>query len=112
AAIARRRPDGWESRGWWTLEANLCVRTVDESLIAVPHYVFAEMETKEGVRLLNGADTVFCTSRTKFAILGRENCDDRRYRSAAFVETVAPEDGKLVYEFFDRAFGPPEKDQP
>jgi uncharacterized membrane protein len=111
AAMARRRPDGWESRGWWTLEAGLCVRTVDESLIATPHYVFAEMETPQGVRHLNGAETIFCTSRAKFAVLGRENCDSRRYRQAKFVETTVPEDGKLVYEFFERAFGPPQKKQ-
>jgi len=112
AAIARRSTTGWESRGWWTLEANLCVRTVDESLIAAPHYVFAEMETPAGVRHLSGAETAFCTSRSKFAILGREDCETRRFRQASFVETAVPEDGKLVYEFFDRAFGPPTKKQP
>jgi uncharacterized membrane protein len=94
------------------MDAGLCVRTVDQSLIAAPHYVFAEMETPQGPRLLNGAETIFCTARSKFAILGRENCDGRRYRQAKFVETAAPEDGKLVYEFFDRAFGPPQKQQP
>ena len=112
AAIARRRPDGWESRGWWTLDAGLCARTVDESLIAAPHYVYAEMETPQGLRVLNGAETVFCTARSKFAILGREDCDARRYRQATFVETAVPEDGKLVYEFFDRAFGAPPRKQP
>jgi uncharacterized membrane protein len=109
AAIARRRPDGWESRGWWTLEAGLCVRTVDESLIAAPHYVFAEMETPQGIRHLTGAETIFCTSRSKFAILGREDCESRRFRQATFVETAVPEDGKLVYEFFDRAFAAPKQ---
>lgn len=112
AAIARRRPDGWESRGWWTLDAGLCVRTVDESLIAAPHYVFAEMETPQGMRYLTGAETVFCTSRSKFAILGREDCEARRFRQATFVETAVPEDGKLVYEFFDRAFAAPKQKQP
>ncbi len=111
-AIARRRPDGWESRGWWTLDAGLCVRTVDESLIAAPHYVFAEMTLPQGKRSLTGAETVFCTARSKFAILGRENCDARHFRQEKFVETAAPEDGKLVYEFFDRAFGPPVRPAP
>jgi uncharacterized membrane protein len=109
AAIARRRPDGWESRGWWTLEASACVRTVDESLIATPHYVYAEMESPNGPRHLNGANTPFCTARSKFAIIGRENCDARKFHQANFVETIVPEDGKLVYEFFDRNFGPPER---
>ncbi len=112
AAMARFRPDGLESRGWWTIEANLCVRTVDESLITAPHYVFAEMATPQGVRLLKGAATKFCTSRAQFAILGNENCEQRRYRSEKFVETAAPEEGKLVYEFFDSAFAPPVRPQP
>jgi len=112
AAMARFRPDGLESRGWWTIEANLCVRTVDESLITAPHYVFAEMATPQGVRLLKGAATKFCTSRAQFAILGNENCEQRRYRSEKFVETAAPEEGKLVYEFFDSAFAAPGRPQP
>jgi uncharacterized membrane protein len=112
AAIARRRPDGWESRGWWELAAQTCVRTIDESLIAAPHYVFGEIETQQGVRPLNGAETIFCTARSKFAILGREDCTKRRFRQASFLETAIPEDGKLVYEFFERNFGPPQKKQP
>lgn len=109
AAIARRRSEDWESRGWWSLEANQCVRTVDESLISTPHYVYGEMETAQGVRRLAGATAVFCTSaRSVFAIVGREKCKDRQYRDSTFAETTSPEDGKLVYEFFDRNFGPPQ----
>jgi len=105
AAMARSRPDGLESRGWWVLDANQCVRAVDESLITAPHYVFAEMSTDDGIRTLKGAATVFCTARSQFAILGNENCEARRYRPEKFVETAPPEDGKLVYQFFDSAFG-------
>lgn len=107
AAMARSRPDGLESRGWWVIDANQCVRAVDESLITAPHYVFAEMATPEGIRTLKGAASVFCTSRAQFAILGNENCERRRYRPEKFVETAPPEDGKLVYEFFDSAFTDP-----
>jgi uncharacterized membrane protein len=110
AAIARRNSEGWESRGWWIIDAGLCVRTVDESLITAPHYVFAEMDTPQGQRHLTGAETPFCTtSRSKFAILGNQNCEQRRFRQASFVETAVPEDGKLVYEFFDRGFGQPQR---
>ncbi|MEZ6031254.1 MAG: DUF1036 domain-containing protein [Hyphomonadaceae bacterium] len=108
AAMARSRPDGLESRGWWLIDANQCVRAVDESLITAPHYVFAEMSTPDGVRTLAGASTVFCTSRSQFAILGNDNCEGRRYRPEKFVETAPPEDGKLVYEFFDSAFTKPQ----
>ncbi|MEZ5936728.1 MAG: DUF1036 domain-containing protein [Hyphomonadaceae bacterium] len=107
AAIARRRPEEWESRGWWTLEAGACARTVDDMLIATPHYVYAEMLSPQGTRKLKGAQTVFCISRSRFAILGRKDCAARRYRQAEFMETPIPEDGKLVFEFFDRSFGAP-----
>jgi uncharacterized membrane protein len=107
AAMARSRPDGLESRGWWLIDANLCVRAVDESLITAPHYVFAEMATNQGIRRLKNAATVFCTSRAQFAILGNQNCEQRRYRPEKFIETTPPEEGKLVYEFFESAFGPP-----
>jgi uncharacterized membrane protein len=108
-AIARRRSEGWESRGWWSLNAGDCVRTVDEALISTPHYVYAEMETVQGNRLLIGAQAIFCTSaRSVFAIVGRERCAERQYRDSAFIETATPEDGKLVYEFFDRSFGVPQ----
>jgi hypothetical protein len=42
----------------------------------------------------------------------REDCTKRRFRQASFLETAIPEDGKLVYEFFERNFGPPQKKQP
>jgi uncharacterized membrane protein len=108
--MARSRPDGLESRGWWLIDANLCVRAVDESLITAPHYVFAEMQTDDGIRRLKNASTVFCTSRAQFAILGNQNCELRRYRQEKFIETTPPEEGKLVYEFFESAFGPPQAD--
>lgn len=108
AAMARSRPDGLESRGWWLIDANQCVRAVDESLITAPHYVFAEMSTPDGIRTLAGASTVFCTSRSQFAILGNNDCEGRRYRPEKFMETAPPEDGKLVYQFFDSAFTRPQ----
>lgn len=112
AAIGRQNAEGWQSRGWWFLDPGLCVRAVDESLITTPHYVYAEMDTPQGIRYLNAGDTPFCTSRSKFAILGRENCEARRFRKANFTPTVVPEDGKLVYEFFDRGFGNPQRQKP
>jgi uncharacterized membrane protein len=74
------------------------------------HFVFGEMEGEEGEgkrRLIRGADT-FCVARSKFAISGRENCGSSAYRAALFASTSVPVDRKLVYEFFDRDFGPPD----
>ena len=108
AAIGRRRGDGWESRGWWPIEAGTCARAIDDSLIATPHYIYAEMETPQGVRTLAEAEAIFCIARSKFAVIGRENCEVRAYREADFLETEKPEDGKLIVEFFERDFAPVE----
>lgn len=106
AAIGRRRAEGWESRGWWMLEAQGCARVIDEPLLQTQHYVYAEMDAEggEGYRTLSNAADEFCVSRSKFAIVGRENCESYAHRTASFRSTDIPADGKLVYEFFERNF--------
>ena len=107
SAIGVRNGDGWESRGWWQLEAGGCARVIDEPLLQTEHFVFGEMEGEEGegTRLLvRGTDT-FCIARSKFAISGRENCGVSAYKPALFASTSVPVDRKLVFEFFERDFG-------
>ena len=106
AAIGRRRAEGWESRGWWQLEGQGCARVIDEPLLQTPHYVYAEMDNPEGegYYILKDANDRFCVARSKFAIVGKESCEASAYRSVNFSATPIPEDGKLVYEFFDRSF--------
>lgn len=104
AAIARRKGEGWESRGWWQLESGGCARAIDDALLNAPHFVFAEMETDDGTRRLKGASDLFCVSRGRFAITGREDCEASAYRTVEFKGTVPAADGKLTYEFFERDF--------
>jgi len=109
SAIGRRNGEGWESRGWWLLEAGGCARVIDEPLLQTEHFVFGEMEgvDGEGPRyLVRGADT-FCVARSRFVVSGREDCGASAYRTALFASTPVPVDRKLVYEFFERDFGPP-----
>jgi len=104
-AIARQRGDAWESRGWWRLEASGCARVIDMPLNQRDFYVYGEMEQDDGrVRTLKQAADPFCVARSKFAITGRENCESSAYRTALFAKTAAPEDQKLVFEFFERDF--------
>lgn len=109
AAIARKRAtEGWESRGWWQIEAGGCARAIDEELLLTQHFIYGEMEAPGGVRKpLRGSDN-FCVARAKFAISGRESCEASAYRTEKFVGTQPPQEGKLVYEFFERDFGPVE----
>ncbi len=102
-AIARRRGEGWESRGWWALNAGGCVRTIDEVLMQEVYYVYAGLETDEGTRLL-AAGLPFCTSPARFAITGRENCAARYYQTALFAPIPRRDRTGLVLEFEDSDF--------
>lgn len=104
SSIARRSPEGWESRGWWRIEAGGCARVIDRPLRGSEHFVYAEMEDGAQLRTLANADEAFCVGRAKFAISGREDCEDSAYRTALFTRTPAPVERKLVYEFFARDF--------
>ena len=108
SAMARRRGEGWESRGWWLLEAGGCARVIDEPLLQAGLFAYAEMENGDGeVRTLTKGSDTFCVSKAKFAITGREACEEAAYRTGRFVATPAPVNRKLVFEFFERDFGDP-----
>jgi len=104
SAIARRGPEGWESRGWWRIEAGGCSRVIDRPLRGSEHYVYAEMEEAGQVRTLSQASEAFCVGRAKFAISGRDTCEVSGFRTALFARTPPPAERKLVYEFFARDF--------
>lgn len=105
SAMARRRGDDWESRGWWLLEAGGCARVIDEPLLQAGLFAYAEMETGDGeVRTLRRGTDPFCVSRSKFAITGRDSCEAAAFRSGLFMATPPPQNRKLVFEFFERDF--------
>ena len=104
SAIARRGSEGWESRGWWMLEAGGCARVIDRPLSGAEHFVYGEMEDDGKLRTLAKASDAFCVGRSKFAIVGRDDCEASAYRPALFAATPAPVDRKLVFEFFERDF--------
>lgn len=108
SAIARRKGEGWESRGWWLLESGGCARVIDEPLLTAEHFVLAEMETEDGdIRTLKKATDPFCVGRSRFAILGRNDCEASAYRTALFAATPQPKDRRLMFEFFERDFKDP-----
>ncbi len=102
-AVGRRRGEGWESRGWWPLNAGGCVRTIDEVLLQDRYYVYASMETSEGPRFLTAGEP-FCTSPARFAILGRARCEGRYYQTALFAPIRVRDREGLVVEFEERDF--------
>ena len=106
SAMARRRGEIWESRGWWLLEAGGCARVIDEPLLQANLFAYAEMETGNGtIRTLKRGTDPFCVSRAKFVITGRDSCEISAYRTGQFVATPPPNNRRLVFEFFERDFG-------
>ena len=103
-AVARRRGEGWESRGWWLLNAGGCVRAIDDVLIQPVYYVYASLESDQGDRLLAAGGEMFCTSPARFAILGRENCDSRYYAPTLFTPIATRNRQGLVVDFDDTDF--------
>ncbi len=105
-AVARRRGEGWESRGWWPLGPGGCARAIDDPLLQTVYFVHAMLESPQGERYLAAAGETFCSSPTKFAILGRERCAERYYDETLF--TAISSDGRegLVVEFADADFLP------
>lgn len=105
SAIALRAGEGWESRGWWGLEAGGCARVIDTPLLQADYYIYGEMEEMDGgVRTLSRASDAFCVARAKFAINGRDNCEQSAYRTALFTATAPAEEERIVFEFFERDF--------
>lgn len=106
-AVARRRGEGWESRGWWALAPGGCVRTIDEVLIQEVYFVHAALETEQGIRLLASGGEPFCTSPARFAIIGRDQCEARYYDPLLFTPISARNRDGLVVDFEERDFLPP-----
>jgi uncharacterized membrane protein len=102
-AIGRRRGEGWESRGWWPINPGGCVRTIDDVLTQDRYYVYASLESDQGPRYLSAGEP-FCTSPSRFAILGRSNCQARFYHTQAFAPINARGREGLVVEFEERDF--------
>jgi len=103
-AMARRRGEGWESRGWWQLGPNGCVRALDEALLQDAYYVYAALESPEGDRLLAAGGEPFCTSPARFAVLGRERCEERFYDTTLFTRISARSRDGMIVEFEERDF--------
>lgn len=96
AAIATRENGAWQSKGWWTVDKDACVRPFTTSLKGADAHFFALqeniVETEDGKtfgpdkRLRSVATTPaqFCIAEAKFSALGREYCAESGYAIANF----------------------------
>ena len=70
------------------------------------YFVDAVLESQQGDRALAAGGESFCTSPTKFAIIGREECASRWYDVGLFTPISPQGRSGMVVEFFERDFLP------
>jgi len=104
AALATRQDGAWESRGWWEVDQEDCVRPFTQSLIGTDAHFFALQEhiSEEGaqpdrkLRSVATTPTQFCVAESRFAALGREYCAEAGYAVANFRPLPTEQDGTSI----------------
>ncbi|MET0546106.1 MAG: DUF1036 domain-containing protein [Caulobacterales bacterium] len=106
-AVAQRKSDGWETRGWWSLAPGGCTKVINDTLYQPVYYVHATLESPTGDRQITAANAPFCVGTSRFVISGQENCEGRYYATGQFF-AVAPQGRPgLTLDLPESSFGPP-----
>ncbi len=99
-AIGYREDGAWQSRGWWGLEPNKCIRPWTKDLIGTEMHIYAYkiLDDTQSLILKNPLETKnnFCIAESKFSAIGREFCTDKGYSAANFRAVVTTEKGLQV----------------
>jgi uncharacterized membrane protein len=106
-AIAQRKPDGWETRGWWSLAPGGCAKVINDTLYQPIYYVHAVLESPTGDRQVAAASAPFCVARAQFVVIGQEACESRYYETKMFFSVSPQGRAGLVVDLPESAFGPP-----
>ncbi len=106
-AVAKRRGDTWESRGWWLLAPDQCAKVINEKLDQSAYYVYAAARDDLGDRPLVTGEEAFCLAETRFAILGRDSCEDRGYLRGRFTAVLVQDRPSITLEFEQDDFARP-----
>jgi len=100
AAIGYREEGAWQSRGWWAIEPDDCIRPWSKELIGTEMHIYAYQMSQDDVtlNLKNPLETVnnFCIAEAKFSAIGREFCTDKGYVAANFKAIPTVEKGLRV----------------
>jgi len=100
AAITFPTDTGWESRGWWPIDAGQCTRPYTESIKGKDLFVYARLETKGAAdKILSvkaSESREFCISEAAFASVRHEFCADQGYVSARFKKIPSDKTGAQI----------------
>lgn len=105
-ALATRRGDAWESRGWWVLMPTECRILANIEMSDAEYYIYADRsQSVVNARPLVDGEESFCLTRGRFAINGRTRCTERGYTEGRFVRVDADDDAVTI-EFQAEDFDP------
>ena len=114
AAIGRRRKGNWESRGWWSIDAQDCAQVFTESLVSADLSYYAVQSGSIGedgaktsdkpLRSLTATPSPFCIADSRFSVMGREDCADQGYQPANFRPLPIDKEGVKI-DLSDADFG-------
>lgn len=107
SGVAFREDGKWESRGWWPVQIDECIRPFTKILKDTEAHYFALQEDssagpteeqKLDKRLKSTAVTPsqFCIAESRFAATGREFCSDRGYIAANFRPLPNDKEGATI----------------
>ena len=87
-ALASQDGEEVESRGWWPIEPEVCLRPFTKSLKDNQVHFYARQE-KEGqvdkvLKVASKAGIDLCVGEAKFAAIRQEFCEDQGYLTARF----------------------------
>ncbi len=83
-AVGQRTDAITVSRGWWTVAAGGCARTITDSVANATIYL--RVEQSKGAALVSGPEK-FCVTNIEFEIRGHERCAARGLTEAGFART-------------------------
>jgi len=99
-AIGYREDGAWQSRGWWAIDADACIRPWSNDLIGSEMHIYAYMKLDDDdtIGLINPLEAAnnFCIAEAKFSAIGREFCTDKGYVAADFRAVPTLEKGLQI----------------
>ena len=99
-AIAYRRSEGWESRGWWPIDAGTCTRPYTRNLKGQDAHYYVRLETKNAddklLKVQKNMAKDFCIGESKFSAVRHEYCEDQGYISAKFKSLPNDKIGAII----------------
>ncbi len=103
-AVGYNTDKGWTSAGWWNIDPGQCKTPLIGDLEYQTYYYLAEADG----RAFDDEGYTFCTRRSRFTIVGDEDCAARGFTESLFRSVFTGETGVDFSLSFDDSISRPE----